>query len=203
MKNRVHPVFFKLLLSENCNILIMKSLFPLLILSVLSIWVKAQESSQVKFFADKSQSSITYAMKHPLHSWEGTSKEINSVILADKNKETISQAAVSVKISSFDSQNANRDSHTIEVTDAIKYPNISFASSSIKQDGNKLQVTGKLTFHGVSKEITINAEKKTVNNKAEITGNFSVNMKDYNIDPPSLMAMSTDEEIKLTFFLVF
>lgn len=181
----------------------MKSFFLLWILWVLGICVQAQESSQIKFFADKSQSSISYAMKHPLHSWEGTSKEINSVILADKNKETITQAAVSVKISSFDSQNANRDSHTIEVTDAIKYPNISFASSSIKQDGYKLQITGRLTFHGVGKEITIDAEKKMVNNKAEITGNFTVNMKDYNIDPPSLMAMPTDEEIKLTFFLVF
>ncbi len=181
----------------------MKSLLSLLILILLSSWVSAQESPQVKFYAEKSQSSITYAMKHPLHSWEGTSKDVNSVILADKNRKTITQAAVSVKISSFDSQNANRDSHTIEVTDAIKYPNISFASSSIKQEGDNLQITGKLTFHGVSKEITINAEKKFVNNKAEITGNFSVNMKDYNIDPPSLMAMETDEEIKLTFDLVY
>lgn len=181
----------------------MKSALSLSVLIFLVIFVQAQEPAQVKFFADKSQSTITYSMKHPLHSWEGTSKEINSVILADKNKGTITQAAVSVKISSFDSQNANRDSHTIEVTDAIKYPNISFASTSIKQEGDNLQVAGKLTFHGVAKDITINAEKKIVSNKVEITGSLSVNMKDYNIDPPSLMAMPTDEEIKLTFILVY
>jgi polyisoprenoid-binding protein YceI len=163
----------------------------------------AQEPSQVKLFADKSQSSITYAMKHPLHSWEGTSKEINSVILTDAGRNTISQAAVSVKISSFDSQNANRDSHCLEVTDAIKYPNISFASTSIKQEGNMLDITGKLTFHGVTKEITLKATKETINNKISVTGNFSVNMKDYNIEPPSLMAMSTDEEIKMTFVMVY
>ncbi len=181
----------------------MKSLLSLLILILLSSWIYAQESPQVKFYADKSQSSITYAMKHPLHSWEGTSKEINSVILADQNKKSISQAAVSVKISSFDSQNANRDSHTIEVTDAIKYPSISFASSSIKQEGDNLQINGKLTFHGITKEVSLKAEKKNENGKAKITGNFSVNMKDYNVDPPSLMAMETDEEIKLTFVLVY
>ena len=181
----------------------MKSLLPLWILFLLSTSIQAQESPQVKFYADKSQSLITYAMNHPLHSWEGTSKEINSVILADKNKEIISQSAVSVKISSFDSQNANRDSHTIEVTDAIKYPNISFSSTSIKQDGDNLQITGKLTFHGISKEMTINAIKKIVNNKLEVSGNFSVNMKDFNIDPPTLMAMATDEEIKLRFVLIY
>ncbi len=181
----------------------MKSLLSLLLLILINSWLYAQESSLVKLFADKSKSSITYAMNHPLHSWEGTSKDVNSVILADKNRKTITQAAVSVKIASFDSQNANRDSHTIEVTEAIKYPTISFASSSIIQEGDNLHITGKLTFHGISKEITINAEKKTVNNEAEITGNFSVNMKDYNIDPPSLMAMETDDEIKLKFDLFY
>jgi len=121
----------------------------------------------------------------------------------DANRNIITQAAVSVKISSFDSQNANRDSHCMEVTDAIKYPNITFASTSIKQNGNILDISGKLTFHGITKEISLKAEKKVENGKAKITGNFSVNMKDYNIDPPSLMAMETDEEIKLSFVLVY
>ncbi len=181
----------------------MKSTLFLIAFILPGFLTLAQESNQVKFYADKSQSSITYAMKHPLHSWEGTSKDVNSVILADKDRNNITQGAVSVKISSFDSQNANRDSHMIEVTDAIKYPNISFVSTSVKQEGSALDIAGKLTFHGVTKDITMKAEKTMVDNKAKITGNFTVNMKDFNIDPPSLMAMATDEEIKLSFVFVY
>ena len=117
------------------------------------------KSAPVKIFCDKSHSTITYAMNHLLHSWTGTSKDINSIILTDEAEKTISQVAVSVKISSFDSKNANRDSHMMEATEAIKYPNITFSSKSIKQEGNKLSVEGTLNFHGVNKEITFEAEE--------------------------------------------
>lgn len=181
----------------------MRAHFSILVFTLFCFCGIAQQAQQTKTFADKTKSSITYAMEHPLHSWEGVSREINSVILTDASKNVITQAAVSVKISSFDSQNANRDSHCIEVTEAIKYPNISFASTSIKQNVNALEISGKLTFHGVTKEITLTAEKKTENNQLQITGSFSINMTDYNIDPPSLMAMETDEVIKLKFTLVY
>lgn len=181
----------------------MKTHFSILIFTFCCFFGIAQQPQQTKTFADKTKSSITYSMNHPLHSWEGVSREINSVILTDASKNVITQAAVSVKISSFDSQNANRDSHCIEVTEAIKFPNISFSSTSIKQNSNMLDISGKLTFHGVTKEITLTAERKTVNNQLQISGSFSVNMTDYNIDPPSLMALKTDEIIKLNFTLVY
>jgi len=181
----------------------MKAQLLFLLFFVVSGWLSAQEPAQIKVFADKKESTITYAMNHLLHSWEGVSSEVNSVILTDEKRNTITQAAVSVKISSFDSKNANRDSHAIEATEALKYPTISFASNSIKQDGNNLEITGTLTFHGVSKSITIKAEKKIVKNKAEITGNFSVNMKDFKIDPPKLMGIAADEEIKLSFKMLY
>lgn len=181
----------------------MKAQLLFLLLFVANGWLSAQEPTQIKVFADKNESTITYAMKHLLHSWEGVSKEVSSVILTDEKRDVIYQAAVSVKISSFDSKNANRDSHAIEATEAIKFPTISFASTAIKQDGSNLEITGTLTFHGVSKTITINAVKKMVKNKAEITGNFDVNMKDYNVDPPSLMGVATDEIIKMSFKMVY
>lgn len=181
----------------------MKTTIILINLLFLSGWLYAQQPALVKVFADKKESTITYSMNHLLHSWEGVSSEVSSVILTDENRNTITQAAVSVKISSFDSKNANRDSHAIEATEAIKFPTISFASTAIKQDGNNLEITGTLTFHGVSKSIAINAVKQMVKNKAEITGNFDVNMKDYNIDPPSLMGVATDEIIKMSFKMVY
>ncbi len=163
----------------------------------------AAKPAPVKIFCDKSNSSITYAMNHMLHSWTGTSKDINSVILTDEAKETISQVAVSVKISTFDSKNANRDSHMMEATDAIKYPSITFSSTSVKQEGNKLSVEGTLNFHGVNKAISFEAEETKNKNKTEITGGFDVKMTDFNIEKPTLMGVATDDDIKITFDVLY
>jgi polyisoprenoid-binding protein YceI len=181
----------------------MKYLIILFLFVYINSGVNAQSTNQKKIFADKKRSEIIYAMNHPLHSWTGVNKDVNSVILLDPATGIISQVAVSVKIASFDSQNANRDSHTIEVTEAIKYPLIKFNSSQIKQDGNKLTVSGTLNFHGVNQPITFVAEKKNIGSNIEVTGGFSIKMTQFKVDPPSLMGISTDDEIKLTFKAVF
>lgn len=163
----------------------------------------AAKPANIKVFADKAHSTITYGMNHLLHSWTGTSKDVSSVILTDKDKKNISQVAVAVKISSFDSKNANRDSHMMEATDAIKYPNITFSSKSIKQDGNKLDVEGTLSFHGVNKDISFVAEEKKIKNQVEVTGGFDVKMTDFNIERPTLMGVATDDDIKITFDVLY
>lgn len=166
-----------------------------------SFQVKAQQLQ--KIFCDKKASTITYDMSHPLHSWSGVSHDVGSVILADATRDTIKQVAVAVKISSFDSGNANRDSHAMEVTDAIKYPTISFQSDEIKAEGKLLWVKGKLSFHGVQHEISFDATKVMEKGKAVVTGGFDIKMTDYKIDPPSLMGMATDDDIKIHFKAVY
>lgn len=142
-------------------------------------------------------------MDHPLHSWSGVSKDVNSVILIDSNSGIISQVAVSVKIASFDSQNANRDSHAIEVTEALKFPMIKFNSSQIKQEGNKLTVSGTINFHGVNQPITFNAIKKNSGKNIEVSGGFEIKMTQFKLDPPTLMGISTDDEININFNVFF
>jgi len=172
-------------------------------MALLSLVAVAQSTSQVKLYCVKSQSSITYSVHHPLHSWTGKSKEVSSVILTNKSRSVISEVAVMVRISSFDSKNANRDSHAIEVTDALKYPSITFTSSSIKQIGDQLTVTGTLSFHGVRRIITFAAKRKLINNQLNVIGNFSVKMTQFKIVPPSLLGMATDDDIKISFNVLY
>ena len=181
----------------------MKKLLIFFAIILFCSLVNAQPSSQIKLYCDKTQSTITYSMHHPLHSWTGESKELTSVILTDENRNLISQVAVLVKISSFDSKNANRDSHVMEVAEALKFPTVSFNSTLIKQDSNKLSVEGTLKFHGVSQQISFEVEKTIINGKAQITGSFIVRMTQFEIKPPSLMGVATDDDIKLEFKVVY
>ena len=182
----------------------MKKYFLFVALLMNALLLTAQDNGDVKVYADQKLTTITYEMSHPLHDWSGVSKDVKSVIVTDDKKETIKRVAVTVKIASFDSQNANRDSHCIEVTEALKFPNINFVSSNIEQNGDNLKVTGDLTFHGYKKKITFDATKKKIgNNKIQVNGGFSINMKDFKVDPPSLMGISSDEMIKLSFEAVY
>jgi len=177
----------------------MKKIIIVFALALLSIFAYSQDKSEIKIYGDKNLSTITYSMNHPMHSWTGESKDVTSIIVTNENKSIIKQVAVSVKIASFDSKNANRDSHTMEVTEALKYPNVTFTSTSIIQNGDKLSVVGTLNFHGIKQTIKFEAEKKIVNNKIEVTGNFIAKMSQFNIKPPSLMLMATDDDIKISF----
>jgi polyisoprenoid-binding protein YceI len=156
-----------------------------------------------KFYSDNKHSYIQYSMKHPLHSWTGKCTEFTSLILADELKNIISQVAVSAKISAFDSKNANRDSHTMEVTEALKFPAVTFSSTSIKQDGDKLVVSGMLSFHGINRNITFEAVRKNNGKLVEVNGEFTIKMTDFNIEQPSLMGMAADDNIKIEFIAVY
>lgn len=168
----------------------------------ISLTTFAQEAP-LKLTADKELSVLTYGMNHPMHEWTGDSKNFTAVVLTDKSKTKISKVAVSVKISTFDTQNANRDSHTIEVTEALKFPSVTFSSESVVQNGENLTIVGILTFHGVKKRITFQAVQKTVAGKLEVTGGFNFKMTDFKIDPPTLLGIAADDLIKITFKTVF
>ncbi len=178
-------------------------LFGIIISFVFGTLLSAQTQTRKKYFCDQNLSSITYEMNHPLHTWTGVNKKITAVILTNAERTKAYQVAVAAKIVGFDSDNANRDSHMIEVTEAIKYPIVTFKSSSIVPNGKLWKITGMLTFHGVSKEISFDAEKKDTKDQVVITGAFSVKLTDFKIDPPSLMGMATDDELKINFEMIF
>lgn len=157
----------------------------------------------VKYGADKTRSYITYTMTHPMHEWDGTSKDVNSVLLFNLATKKIEKVAVSVPISTFDSQNANRDSHTIEVLDAIKFPVITFSSTSIIGNDSILTITGNLVFHGVTRSIIFVGKNKSTDKGIEVAGTFNVKMSEYNIENPSLMGIPTKDEFIMRFFVVY
>ena len=181
----------------------MKNICFFLLFIGLASSVAAQEVGIVKVFADKKLSSITYTMRHPLHTWDGTSKEVNSVILTNADKSVLTQVAVSVKLGSFDSKNANRDSHMIEVAEGLKYPIISFSSTSIQTQGDVLLVKGNVSFHGVTQPITFEAKRKTTGSNLEVSGAFTLKMTQFKIEPPSLLGVAADDVLKLKFKVVY
>ncbi|MBO9639388.1 MAG: YceI family protein [Siphonobacter aquaeclarae] len=176
-------------------------------MKLLLLWlaglVSLLPSASRKLVADPAASVIRYKMHHPMHDWEGISHQVQSVAVYNDETDRFDAAAVSVTVASFDTKNANRDSHTIEVLEGIKYPRITFSSSRIMQTGSRLAISGNLTFHGVTKPVTIEGTRTDDGNRVVVSGGFPVKMSDYGVERPSLMMVPTDESFEIQFSLVF
>lgn len=173
----------------------MKPWYALLI-AALSITNGHAQTKQIR--ADRSLSSLTYAMKHALHAWTGTSKEVACAAETDAEGR-ITRVAATVRVKSFDSQNSNRDAHMLEVTDALTHPNITFSSTSVIPEAGGYLVRGNLSFHGVTKPFETKVTEAKKNGRRIITGRFIFLLEDFGIERPTLMLVKTDNEVEVNF----
>lgn len=179
------------------------ALWGLIVLGLTS-WVATNPMAKRKIMADKGSSSITYSMKHPMHEWDAVNKDVTCAAMYDDDTQKFESVAVVAKIASFDSQNANRDSHAIEVLDGIKYPNVTFSSQDIQTGANgALTIKGNLVFHGVSKPVTVQATQKQANGKTVVDGAFTLKITDFKIERPSLMMVPVEDELRMKFSIAF
>lgn len=173
------------------------------IIILFTVFAFSPNAENRKIVADKKTSTVTYAMSHPAHDWEGVCKDVNAIIMYDNVSKNIGQVAVSLKVEAFDSGNANRDSHAIEVLEGLKYPKVTFTSSKIKADNNALTAEGNLTFHGVTKPITITVNRTNSDKQIVLDGKFDILLSQFQIERPSLFGVKTKDEVKLSFKVVF
>ncbi|MEY3323270.1 MAG: hypothetical protein RLZZ417_2853 [Bacteroidota bacterium] len=154
--------------------------------------------------ADKSKSYLSYSANHALHAWTGTSKKVDCLLIYDGDTKTFKKVAVSTNVADFDSENSSRDSHGLEVLEAIKFPKVTFSSTLIeKLKEGKLKISGKLNFHGKSKDITFEGDYKLTDKELTVTGGFPVSMTEFEVERPSFMLVKTDDILEIKFGVVF
>jgi polyisoprenoid-binding protein YceI len=173
------------------------------ILAILLLLTAIPAFAQTRIPADVSVSTIRYSMIHPLHEWDGVSQKITSVIQLAADGQTIERVAVRVPVASFDSDNASRDSHMMEVAEALKFPDLKFGSTTITDSGSTLTVNGTLTFHGVDKPVTFTASKRMDNGKIRVIGRFPVKLTEFGIDPPRLLGIATEDSFTVSFDVMY
>ena len=85
--------------------------------------------------------------------WAGT-------IALDEQDPTRSSVDVRIDAASIDTQVADRDAHlrSPDFLDVAAYPEIAFRSKRIERAGAGYRLTGDLTMHGTTREVTLEAE---------------------------------------------
>jgi polyisoprenoid-binding protein YceI len=143
----------------------MKKLF--LLIAVLSTALFAFKSvAPSTWEADTAHSKLGFVVTHLLITdVEGSFKNFQSKITAEKPDFSDAVIELSADVNSVNTDNDKRDEHLkgADFFDAAKFPKLTFKSTSVKKvSANKYKVNGNLTFHGVTKPITLDATLRGV-----------------------------------------
>lgn len=81
-----------------------------------------------------------------------------------------------------------------------KYPDFTFSSTLdnpilIKNQGF-ITVKGKVTFHGITKEIKINLENTSTNSEFVFKGPINIKMTEFGLTPPRFLFFRVDDKIE-------
>jgi polyisoprenoid-binding protein YceI len=100
-----------------------------------------------------------------------------------------------------------RDSYVSRQMNLQQFPDATFTASlgSVPAtDGSgpvDVSAAGKLTIHGVTKDVTATARAQLNGGKIEIVGNLSIDMTDYGVSPPSVPFTTVDSQVTIEFQL--
>ena len=149
---------------------------------------------------------INFKIKHLGYSWlTGRFNTFEGDFSYDANQPNAAKITVNIDATSFDSNHAERDKHirSADFLDVSKYPTAKFVSTKIVDKGdNKLEVMGDLTLHGVTKPVTIAANKIGEGKdpwggyRAGFSGTTTIRLGDFGI-PEKLGPASRNVELEL------
>ena len=129
-------------------------ILALLALSIAAAAVLPAETYTI----DKNHSDASFQIRHFASKVRGRFSDFEGTIQADPAKPEASSVVFTIKTASIDTNQPDRDKHlrTADFFDVEKFPEITFKSSKFTPAGkDKYDVTGTLTMHGVSKEVTL------------------------------------------------
>jgi polyisoprenoid-binding protein YceI len=117
---------------------------------------------------DPAHSNAQFVVRHMMiTNVRGGFNGVQGTVVYDPADLGSSSVDVTIDKNSLSTGDATRDTHvkSADFLDVEKYPTITFKSKKITKDGDDLKITGDLTIHGVTKEVALNVEGPTEEQK--------------------------------------
>jgi polyisoprenoid-binding protein YceI len=142
---------------------------------------------------DSSHSNANFSVRHMMvTNVKGSFDKVTGTINLDDKDITKSTVNATIDASTINTGEPKRDGHlkSPDFFDVEKHKTITFKSKKVEKAGeSKLKVTGDLTLHGVTKEVTLDVEGPTAEFKNPFSGSptrgFSattkINRKDFGL----------------------
>jgi len=124
----------------------------------LTLGLSVSGFAQDVYTIDPVHSQVGFRIRHLVAKTSGRFTKFTGVVKVDPKDVAKSSVEVSIDAASINTDSEACDKHLrgADFFEVEKFPTITFKSTEVKEiDKGKLQVTGILTMHGVSKSITI------------------------------------------------
>lgn len=130
---------------------------------ILSLFFLATAFTAVTVWKnDKAHSQLTFTVTHlGVSDVSGVFNDFDVNIESTKPDFSDAVFALNAKVASIDTRIEARNNHlkSGDFFDAAKYPELTFKSTSIKKAGkDAYKLTGNLTLHGITKEVTMDLQ---------------------------------------------
>lgn len=164
-------------------------------------------------------SSVTYRVNETLfeegnrlNTAVGTTTAVQGEIIVDRTRPMNSRIGrITIDISQFKSDSVRRDNAIRrQWLESAKYPKAEFTTTEIKglpnsyQSGREIpvQITGNLKIRDMVRPTTFKATIRLDGNTLTVTGTTMVKMTDFGFDPPSIIFLKTENDVRLEFTIL-
>ena len=151
------------------------------------------ESSKHEAVARTSTVSGSLTVAGDANGYQVTAITITAVLTGLHSVDTVAGRDVS-----------QRDGYVSRQMNLQKFPNATFTAASVSIAGGTsgpvdVSLPGKLTIHGVTKDVTATAKAQLSGGKVEVAGSLPILMTDYGITPPSVPFTTVDPQVTIEF----
>ena len=184
-----------------------RSLVALVVLGSMSAPAMAAAET---FKIDPVHTTLAFRAKHvDIAYFYGRFNAVAGQYVLDEADPSKSSFNVEVQTGSVDTQQEKRDAHlkSPDFFNAKQYPTITFKSTAVKKAdrANVLEVTGDLSFHGVTKSITVpieitgRGEFPKGTQRTGIEAVFTIKMSDFDVKGIPGNPGAIGDEVRLMF----
>jgi len=178
--------------------------------SLLMLCVTTQISVAQTYELNNSSSTLEVEGTSNIHDWELTAEDQQGKLiaeLADGQLVEISKLDFIVKAESLESGKSGMNKNTYKALNTDKYSQIVYRLTKVinidctTQGKCKVTTIGDLTIAGTTKPINITFDAQVTESQILLTGNKTLNMTEYGIEPPKALfgTITTGEKVNIKF----
>jgi polyisoprenoid-binding protein YceI len=173
-------------------------------IAALSLLLAAGAERQV-LAIEPGASPVRFQLNHKLHQVNGVSRGAEGKAILEPDGQV--RTMVRIPVQSFDSGDANRDSHMLEALQAGRHPFVIFKGVGAlphRPAGSpaELQLRGELEFHGVRRPVEVPVTVELgADGSARVRGRLPVSLEAHGLERPSLLTVKVDDDCAIDFDL--
>jgi polyisoprenoid-binding protein YceI len=148
--------------------------------------------SQITYIIDPAHSTADFKVRHlMIANVRGEFSGVTGTVIFDADQPANSKVEATIDATTLNTREPDRDAHlkSPDFLDVARFPQIKFVSTKVASAGSGVwQVTGDLTIHGITREVTLQVEGPAPevkdpwgNIKSGASASTKINRKDFGL----------------------